>query len=174
MSISTYKVTKKSAHIQVFSFDMCRLNYGLSLYRDFFSALALPHAIYIGIGLIHQQRNHPRKERESARHRLADSLFVVLPGFEPRQAEPKTAVLPLHHKTILFAQALVHLKRHKVRHLCGIIQIFLHFFIFLPPRLSPISGFRFPIPLPRFRVPYPFFLFPIPGSLSPIPGYALF
>ena len=30
---------------------------------------------------------------------------VVLPGFEPRQAEPKTAVLPLHHKTILFAQA---------------------------------------------------------------------
>lgn len=39
MSISTYKVTKKSAHIQVFSFDMCRLNYGLSLYRDFFSAL---------------------------------------------------------------------------------------------------------------------------------------
>ncbi|WP_289741793.1 hypothetical protein, partial [uncultured Duncaniella sp.] len=29
---------------------------------------------------------------------------VVLPGFEPRQAEPKTAVLPLHHKTILFAQ----------------------------------------------------------------------
>ena len=30
------------------------------------------------------------------------SLFqVVLPGFEPGQAEPKTAVLPLHHKTIL-------------------------------------------------------------------------
>lgn len=30
------------------------------------------------------------------------SVFrVVLPGFEPRQAEPKTAVLPLHHKTIL-------------------------------------------------------------------------
>ena len=25
---------------------------------------------------------------------------VVLRGFEPRQAEPKTAVLPLHHKTI--------------------------------------------------------------------------
>ena len=40
MSISTYKVTKKSAHIQVVSLDMCRLNYGLSLYRDFFSALA--------------------------------------------------------------------------------------------------------------------------------------
>ena len=39
MSISTYKVTKKSAHIQVVSLDMCRLNYGLSLYRDFFSAL---------------------------------------------------------------------------------------------------------------------------------------
>ena len=44
MSISTYKVTKKSAHIQVFSFYMCRLNYGLSLYRDFFSALAISNA----------------------------------------------------------------------------------------------------------------------------------
>ena len=33
------------------------------------------------------------------------SSLVVLPGFEPRQAEPKTAVLPLHHKTILIAQA---------------------------------------------------------------------
>ncbi len=30
-----------------------------------------------------------------------DFICVVLPGFEPRQAEPKTAVLPLHHKTIL-------------------------------------------------------------------------
>ena len=31
---------------------------------------------------------------------------VVLPGLEPRQAEPKTAVLPLHHKTILIAPRL--------------------------------------------------------------------
>lgn len=29
---------------------------------------------------------------------------VVLPGFEPGQAEPKTAVLPLHHKTILTSE----------------------------------------------------------------------
>ena len=29
--------------------------------------------------------------------------FVVLPGFEPRQTEPKPVVLPLHHRTILFA-----------------------------------------------------------------------
>lgn len=28
-------------------------------------------------------------------------LIVVPPGFEPRQAVPKTAVLPLHHETIL-------------------------------------------------------------------------
>ena len=35
------------------------------------------------------------------------SLFqVVLPGFEPGQAEPKTAVLPLHHKTILTSKTL--------------------------------------------------------------------
>ena len=26
---------------------------------------------------------------------------VVLPGFEPRQADPETAVLPLHHKTMV-------------------------------------------------------------------------
>ena len=32
---------------------------------------------------------------------------VVLPGFEPGQAEPKTAVLPLHHKTIRCAQAVL-------------------------------------------------------------------
>ena len=116
---------------------------------------APPHAIYIGIGLILQQRNHPRKERESARRCLADSLFVVLPGFEPRQAEPKTAVLPLHHKTILFAQAPAHLKRHKVRHLCGIIQIFLHFFIFLLPRLSPGSNSQFQISNPGFPISSP-------------------
>ncbi len=29
-----------------------------------------------------------------------DSCIVVSPGFEPGQAEPKTAVLPLHHETI--------------------------------------------------------------------------
>ena len=50
MSISTYKVTKKSAHIQVFSFDMCRLNYGLSLYRDFFSALRLFARFFVVVG----------------------------------------------------------------------------------------------------------------------------
>ena len=33
--------------------------------------------------------------------------MVVLPGFEPRQAEPKTAVLPLHHKTILTTRLFV-------------------------------------------------------------------
>ena len=27
-------------------------------------------------------------------------LYVVRLGFEPRQAEPKSAVLPLHHRTI--------------------------------------------------------------------------
>jgi hypothetical protein len=26
--------------------------------------------------------------------------IVVRPGFEPRQAEPKSAVLPLHHRTL--------------------------------------------------------------------------
>lgn len=28
-------------------------------------------------------------------------FFVVPPGFEPRHAEPKSGVLPLHHGTIL-------------------------------------------------------------------------
>ena len=27
-------------------------------------------------------------------------IFVVSPGFEPRQTVPKTVVLPLHHETI--------------------------------------------------------------------------
>ncbi len=46
--------------------------------------------------------------------------FVVLPGFEPRQAEPKTAVLPLHHKTILY------LKTHRLKSvakICTILEI---------------------------------------------------
>ena len=34
-------------------------------------------------------------------------FFVVSPGFEPRQAVPKTAVLPLHHETnICFSKAI--------------------------------------------------------------------
>ena len=27
-------------------------------------------------------------------------VFVVLPGFEPRQADPESDVLPLHHRTL--------------------------------------------------------------------------
>ncbi len=41
-------------------------------------------------------------------------FYVVLPGFEPRQAEPKTAVLPLHHKTILILKDSSSQKRCKV------------------------------------------------------------
>ena len=33
--------------------------------------------------------------------------FVVRLGFEPRQAEPKSAVLPLHHRTKNFASAKI-------------------------------------------------------------------
>ena len=32
--------------------------------------------------------------------RLIAFYNVVLLGFEPRQADPETAVLPLHHKTV--------------------------------------------------------------------------
>ena len=32
--------------------------------------------------------------------RALSSKFVVLLGFEPRQAVPETDVLPLHHRTI--------------------------------------------------------------------------
>ena len=45
-------------------------------------------------------------KRETLTHLNQRFTSVVLPGFEPRQAEPKTAVLPLHHKTILIAQDL--------------------------------------------------------------------
>lgn len=37
-------------------------------------------------------------------------LFVVLPGFEPRQADPESDVLPLHHRTISFFAFFFYLK----------------------------------------------------------------
>ena len=41
------------------------------------------------------------KIRYKKRDSNFESLFVVgLPGFEPRQTEPKPVVLPLHHKPI--------------------------------------------------------------------------
>jgi hypothetical protein len=40
-----------------------------------------------------------RKNAINLTNRLIAFYFVVLPGFEPRQADPETAVLPLHHKT---------------------------------------------------------------------------
>ena len=40
--------------------------------------------------------------------------FVVLPGFEPGQTEPKPVVLPLHHKTILSSKRCSSQKRCKV------------------------------------------------------------
>ena len=50
------------------------------------------------------------RNREVCRNKKRSTealLCVVLPGFEPRQAEPKTAVLPLHHKTILTLKTLL-------------------------------------------------------------------
>ena len=47
--------------------------------------------------------------------RFPSSRIVVLPGFEPRQTEPKTVVLPLHHKTIVMPKrGAPRLKRCKV------------------------------------------------------------
>lgn len=34
-------------------------------------------------------------------HKIINPFYVVSRGFEPRQTEPKTVVLPLHHETIL-------------------------------------------------------------------------
>lgn len=33
---------------------------------------------------------------------LQSAFYVDLPGFEPRQADPETAVLPLHHKSVVY------------------------------------------------------------------------
>ncbi len=52
---------------------------------------------------------------------------VVLRGFEPRQAEPKTAVLPLHHKTITCSQGRSPQPRDKVTHKIAHDQIFPRF-----------------------------------------------
>lgn len=52
------------------------------------------------------------KINSGPRCEIRSYFYVVLPGFEPRQAEPKTAVLPLHHKTILSAQKLAAYSTH--------------------------------------------------------------
>lgn len=36
------------------------------------------------------------------------SLVVVRPGFEPGKAEPKSAVLPLHHRTKAVQTYIIH------------------------------------------------------------------
>ena len=46
--------------------------------------------------LTYRVRLRHKKTHLTAR---SDVFFVVLPGFEPRQAEPKSDVLPLHHRT---------------------------------------------------------------------------
>ena len=56
------------------------------------------------------------------------SLTVVLRGFEPRQAEPKTAVLPLHHKTILTSETHRLICVCKVKRKKGVVQIFAPYF----------------------------------------------
>ena len=51
-----------------------------------------------------QQTKTEYKKKEGAIESIVPSyisLKVVLPGFEPRQTEPKPVVLPLHHRTIL-------------------------------------------------------------------------
>jgi hypothetical protein len=39
------------------------------------------------------------------------SYLAVRPGFEPGQAEPKSAVLPLHHRTMDFPGSRANLKK---------------------------------------------------------------
>ena len=50
-------------------------------------------------------------------------LQVVLPGFEPRQPDPKTVVLPLHHKTIMMPKSS-DLKRCKGTNYFYTVQVF--------------------------------------------------
>ena len=58
-----------------------------------------------------------RKKPLAIRPWFPSLLIVVLPGFEPRQTEPKTVVLPLHHKTIVVPKrGAPRLKRCKVTH----------------------------------------------------------
>ena len=40
------------------------------------------------------------QQQKNKKSTLVGVLFVVLPGFEPRQADPESDVLPLHHRTI--------------------------------------------------------------------------
>ena len=38
--------------------------------------------------------------------------FVVLPGFEPRQADPESDVLPLHHRTMAKPLSVLRLQKY--------------------------------------------------------------
>lgn len=51
-------------------------------------------------------------------------LFVALPGFEPRLDEPKSHVLPLHHKAVRSGEIYV-LRRGKFKSKSPLRQIFL-------------------------------------------------
>ena len=66
-----------------------------------------PDAIRTRDRLLRRQMLYPA-ELPDLKRKISDCLCqtnrrfsVVLPGFEPGQTEPKTVVLPLHHKTIL-------------------------------------------------------------------------
>lgn len=46
-------------------------------------------------------------EEASESHDIRRFMQVVLGGFEPPQTEPKTVVLPLHHRTIVSAKVVI-------------------------------------------------------------------
>ena len=46
--------------------------------------------------------NHVKQKIRISIFRNSNFSFVVRPGFEPRQTVPKTVVLPLYYRTILF------------------------------------------------------------------------
>ena len=50
------------------------------------------------------RREKPPLEQDMQKEqgRNYPALFVELPGFEPRKADPESAVLPLHHSSIMF------------------------------------------------------------------------
>jgi hypothetical protein len=67
------------------------------------------------------------KSRDGIKN-VASVMEVVLRRFELRQAVPKTAVLPLHHKTILRMMTHRHNSACKVRQVLENLQIFRCYF----------------------------------------------
>ncbi len=91
-------------------------------------------------------------ENKKAFHISVEGFFccVDLPGLEPRKPEPKTGVLPLHHRSIPNCDAKVRPCSQKIKHRSKKKRI-----IYLPNlRVAQYQGIIMPIPSKTLKPPH--------------------